>query len=40
MTGPDPPHLWASWLDGGAPTYYPACPLTKERKRERRREEK
>jgi len=40
MTGPYPPRLRASRLDGGAPTYYPASPLTKERERERERRRK
>jgi hypothetical protein len=38
MTGPYPPCLWASRLDGRAPSCYSASPLTKEReKREKRR---
>ena len=31
MTGPYPLRLRASRLDGGAPTYYPSSPLTKEK---------
>jgi len=35
MTGPYSLRLRASWLDGGAHTYYPSSPLTKESERGR-----